>query len=382
MGSSRDQLGEFRVRPASNRDGQAVRALVFGVLRCRRRLAHRREGDGANHDGDAGEGVRAEVRRVGKLCGMKWELVPLVVASSMIVGCTRLQDLRRFFLLRCPADGPVAETQLDIQLEPVDIDSYNHRLRAAADGFPMQELIRVGRGDATFPIFHVGPIGASPTHRVLVVAGIHGNEIAASLAAPQLLEDRRADPEAYEACELHLLAPANPVGLMHESRYNAQGCDINRDFGTFRTPEALVIREIFDRVSPTLIVAFHEGPQDGFYVIGTTRAPGALPRAVAQAVHSAGIALSTRSFLGLQLRDPGYEHEGSLTSLLKRLIRLHSLGAYAQAHEVGTLTTESPWSSRNLAARIRAHVVAVRAVCAALRPPPDELTYGAVERAR
>jgi hypothetical protein len=37
--------------------------------------------------------------------------------------------------------------------------------------------------------------------------------------------------------------------------------------------------------------------------------------------------------------------EGSLTTFMKRLIRLDSLGAYAQARGVGTLTTESPWDS-------------------------------------
>jgi hypothetical protein len=83
-----------------------------------------------------------------------------------------------------------------------------------------------------------------------------------------------------------------------------------------------------------------------------------------------GIPQSSRSFLGLKLRHPGYDHEGAFTSLVKRLIRLDSLGTYAQGHEVGTLTTESPWSSKDLAARIRAHVVALRAVCVALRQSP------------
>lgn len=302
---------------------------------------------------------------------MNWKPVALLAAASTTMSCGQLRDLRRFFFVRCPATGPVIETGFNIHLEPVDIDRYNDRLRAAAEGFPLTEVTRVADGDATYPIFHVGPIGAGRRHRILVVAGVHGNEIAAVLAAPQILSDLRIDPEAYETCELHVLAPANPVGLRHQSRYNAKGCDINRDFGAFQTPEALAVREIFDRVSPTSIVSLHEGPQDGFYVIATTRAPGSLAKAVAEAVHSSGFALSSRSFLGMELRQPGYEHEGSLTTFMKRLIRLDSLGAYAQARGVGTLTTESPWDSPDLDGRVRAHVVAVRAVCATLRAAPD-----------
>jgi hypothetical protein len=49
---------------------------------------------------------------------------------------------------------------------------------------------------------------------------------------------------------------------------------------------------------------------------------------------------------------------------MKQLIRLQSLGAFANEHNVGTLTTESPWSSRDLASRVEAHVAVVRAVCA------------------
>jgi hypothetical protein len=118
-------------------------------------------------------------------------------------------------------------------------------------------------------------------------------------------------------------------------------------------------------------VALHEGPQDGFYLIATSATPPSLPKAVIDSARSAGVILSSTSFLGTRLQDAGYEHEGRAKTLMKRLIRLQSLGAFANGYNVGTLTTESPWSSRDLASRIEAHLVVVRAVCAETRRLSD-----------
>jgi hypothetical protein len=287
--------------------------------------------------------------------------VALVIPFTL--GCSRVHDAWRFFVSECPAAGPVAETKLGLHLEPVDLHRYYEEVRANAHGFEIHELVRIPADGTTYPVYRIGPIGGSTTRRVLVLAGVHGNEIAASLAAPEILRDVRDRPGDYAACELHLVAPADPVGLAHQSRYNAQGCDINRDFEAFQTPEARTIRDVFARVSPTIVVALHEGPQDGFYVIGTRSAAPDLPEEVAKSVSATGVALSTNSFVGTRLANAGYDHEGVVKTFLKRLIGLHTLGAFAEHRGVGTLTTESPWSSTDVPARVRGHVAAVRAVC-------------------
>jgi hypothetical protein len=276
-------------------------------------------------------------------------------------GCASLGDFRRFFLTRCPATGPVREHRFDVHVEPVDMSAYYARLHEAAGGLGIREVARVNDGCVEWPIYHVGPLGPPGTKRVLIIAGIHGNEIAASLAAVEILRDFRANREMYGPVEIHLVAPANPVGLAHQSRYNAAGCDLNRDFGQFGTAEARAIRDVFAAVRPALLISLHEGPQDGFFVIGTASAPPQLAGAVAKAVATQGIVLATRNFLGLPLRKRGFETEGGFKSALKRLIGLGSLGTYADQRDVGTLTTESPWSGGDIALRIRAQVAAVRA---------------------
>lgn len=288
------------------------------------------------------------------------------VSCVAAFGCSSLGDFRRFFLTRCPATGPVREDRFDIHLEPVDMAAYYAELHVAASGLDIREVARVNDGSVEWPIYHVGPIGPPGTRRLLIIAGIHGNEIAASLAAAEILRDLKANPELYGPVEIHLIAPANPVGLAHQSRYNAAGCDLNRDFGQFGTAEVRAVRDVFEAVRPALLMSLHEGPQDGFFVIATASAPPQLVRVVAKAVAAQGIALATKNFLGLPLRSRGFEIEGGFTSSLKRLIGLGSLGTYADQRNVGTLTTESPWSDRDLGLRIRAQVAAVRAAARGL----------------
>jgi hypothetical protein len=190
----------------------------------------------------------------------------LSVSCVAACGCASLGDFRRFFLTRCPATGPASEDRFDIHLEPVDMSAYYARLHDAAGGpLGIREVVRVNDGGVGWPIYHIGPIGRPGSKRVLIIAGIHGNEIAAPLAAVEILRDVKVNPELYGLVEIHLVAPANPVGLAHQSRYNAAGCDLNRDFGQFGTEEARAVRDVFEAVRPALLVSLHEGPQAGFF---------------------------------------------------------------------------------------------------------------------
>jgi hypothetical protein len=289
-------------------------------------------------------------------------LLPLLLLAA----CAPVRPLYHF-LLACPAAGPVVETDLALYLEPVSLDAYYEELTAFAASFPMREVGRADRDGQPAPIYHFGPLGTVGGRRLLVVAAVHGNEISGSLAAPRLLRELRQDAESYEGVELHLIAPANPVGLHHLSRYDAAGCDVNRDFGRFRTPEAAAIRDVMAQVAPELVVAWHEGPQNGFYVIATRRVPARMADAIAQAVAAARIPLTTRSYFGLPLGTPGATHEGRWLTAVKALAAMGTLGTYAERHGVGVLTTETPFRSTDLDARVTAQLVALRAAARELR---------------
>lgn len=87
-------------------------------------------------------------------------------------------------------------------------------------------------GKLRLPAFY-RPSTEPAAKRIYLSAGIHGDEPAGPLAVLRLLEDNRW-PEA----ELWLLPCLNPDGLRANSRGNADGLDINRDYRHPRTAEA------------------------------------------------------------------------------------------------------------------------------------------------
>jgi predicted deacylase len=272
-------------------------------------------------------------------------------------GCAPARLLTRYFLTACPADGPEPEHEMALSLEPVPLEAYAAALRAAAPAGVRERI--VARVDG-LPIYYFGPMGTRGGPRLLIIAGVHGNEIAGTLAAPRILADLRAREPAYAGVEVHLLTPANPVGLAHLARYNGAGCDVNRDFDRFQTREARTVRDVFTMVHPSLVLALHEGPQAGFYVVATRSAPSGLAAAMARAVGDAGLPLATRSFVRVPLGEAGADQEGWATTLLKRAVRLGSLGVYGERQGVAVLTTETDWAAHDLDGRVRAHVVAAR----------------------
>ena len=298
----------------------------------------------------------------------------LLVCASLLSGCSSARQLHRFFFTQCPEDGPYPERSLDVFVPELDHANYSRALQEAAEEIPSRVVARVPYRGQTWPIYHywqravggrapagegVATASLEGAPRLLVVAGAHGNESAGALAAMDILDDIRA--ARFGALDLDLVAPANPVGFVHGSRYNADGCDINRDFAAFRTTEARAVRDVIEAADPDLILSLHEGPNDGFLVIATRETPARYAAAVVSAVRSSGIELAGRSHLGSRLEVPGVMNEGWFIAGAKWLFRIHTLGTYASGAAIPLLTTEGPWHDSDIESRVRTQVIAVRA---------------------
>ena len=149
------------------------------------------------------------------------------------------------------------------------------------------------------PITLVHVAGTGP--RILVVGCIHGNE-PAGIAIVRALE--RTHPKA----DLWLVPVLNPDGLAADTRQNAHGVDLNRNFPSlwqhfghpgstyysgpkpFSEPETRAARDLIRRIKPRYTIWYHQH-MDVVWAYGRSTAAG---RRYAQL---AGMRLLHRSWL-------------------------------------------------------------------------------------
>jgi protein MpaA len=103
--------------------------------------------------------------------------------------------------------------------------------------------------------------------KVLISAGVHGNEPAGVNCAVRLAESLAKYPEKYKNDVYDIIAVVNPWGWSYDIRYNRHGIDINRDFASFKSQEAKFIREFVKGKKYDLMIDLHEDPTaEGFYL--------------------------------------------------------------------------------------------------------------------
>jgi hypothetical protein len=242
-----------------------------------------------------------------------------------------------------------------------DLDRYVARIRGF-DGarFEVATETTVTVCDRAHPILSVRSRAAA-AKTLLVLSGVHGNEPAGLLAVPPILE-----AWSSERVRLVVITPVNPVGAAKVSRFNGAGHDINRDFVRFATPEARVVRDVFERERPDFVISLHEGPQDGTFMFANRFVDEPLANALCDALAAGGTLLAKRDYFGLRLRPPGLSPSSASTRAVWKLWAL-ALGkkasiAYSEDRAVPEIVLESSWRMTDEAARVRPHVDLVAAV--------------------
>jgi len=104
-----------------------------------------------------------------------------------------------------------------------------------------------------------------------VLAAIHGNEAAGVSLVRRLGKYLQQQSHLMEGRRVVFLAVANPDGMAHRSRFNANGVDLNRNFPSanrvnnrqsgataLSEPEARVIKQLIDQYSPDRIISIHQ----------------------------------------------------------------------------------------------------------------------------
>jgi hypothetical protein len=74
-------------------------------------------------------------------------------------------------------------------------------------------------------------------------------------------------PQLYMNTSFDIIPIINPWGWVHNIRFNRDGTDINRDFATFKSQEARIIKKTLQGAVYHLILDLHEDPSaEGFYL--------------------------------------------------------------------------------------------------------------------
>ena len=158
------------------------------------------------------------------------------------------------------SDSERVREQAVAMLESVRLTAFG---RAASNRRSSQLL---GRSHEGRPIraFRIGNPRA-PT-RILVVGCIHGDECAGTAVTQRLLRLTRPI-----ALDLWVVQNVNPDGLARESRGNARGVDLNRDFLAATQRETRIARALIRRLEPDVTLWFHQ-PQGLVRAWGPSRA--------------------------------------------------------------------------------------------------------------
>ena len=268
-------------------------------------------------------------------------------------------DLRlfaKYHLVRRSVTYPARETELGVVPLDFDLDAYVARLRRPDPRFEVSTLETLSYEGREHPMLRLRSIDPNAKRKLLVLAGVHGNEHAGLLAVPEILE--RFDPTA--GVRLTIVTPVNPVGAAELSRYNAEGYDINRDFERFLTPEARAVARVYEEERPDFVVSLHEGPQDASFFFANRYVNDGLARRLLAALERGGTRLASEDYLGLTLRPPGLSPMTRAAWWLNRLwakaLGMKATIMFSDDRRIPEIVLESSWRVPDRRARIRPHV--------------------------
>ena len=145
-----------------------------------------------------------------------------------------------------PASSPLAAASAASAAAPADLGQWCRRVAAEVPGVAQPAcrdsglVAGAGRSVQGVPLWwrDVLPAAAAPRFRILLLGGIHGDELASvTLAFDWIARSHAAQalPKSASAAVAWRFVPLlNPDGLLHvpSTRVNAHGVDLNRNFPT------------------------------------------------------------------------------------------------------------------------------------------------------
>jgi len=151
------------------------------------------------------------------------------------------------------------------------LSAYEKRLQKAvlsSRQLSLEEIGQVEYPGYQAPLWRISFQPDQPAaYKVFINAAIHGNEPAGAECALRFVEWLAKSPQQYMNTAFDIIPIVNPWGWVHNIRFNRDGTDINRDFATFKSQEARIIKKSMQGATYHLMLDLHEDPSaDGFYL--------------------------------------------------------------------------------------------------------------------
>jgi len=261
-------------------------------------------------------------------------------------------------------NGPEKWTDLDYVGIDFNLDSYLVEIKRYQDRFKIKTCYSAEYNGKSYETLEIDWVGSQAKKKMMLSAGIHGNEIAGILAIPRVMQDISQNPEYYKDWEIKIITPVNPVGASFLSRYNKDGYDINRDFkeDKYKTQEARKLVEIFSSFKPDMVVDMHEASQPkGLIILANHSSSEEKTHELAKRLDGK-IELAERHYMKTKLEVKGLEREGWFVIILERIFGANNLQQVADDQRITSLTLESPWPEKDKEKRIVPHVVAFKEI--------------------
>ena len=288
----------------------------------------------------------------------------ILVTIVILLKYSKLNLIYRYYITNRPYREPIKQRDFPQYFMTLDLKEYYKELVKLSEGYRIKSIEEIEYKNQKYPILEININSNQETtnKKLLIIAGVHGNETGGTLAILEILKAIKSNPNHYQKWSIKIVSPINPVGTIELSRYNKDGYDLNRGIRNSKRKDILLQRNLVNNFKPNIILSFHEAPSDDFLVHPNECVKINLLKKVLEDIQMGGISLAKKDYWGRELKQNGISQVNGIVRLILKLTHPNSLDDYSEENKIAQITTESGWNSSDYKQRVESHLLLFKSV--------------------